>query len=116
MQNSFGQLKRHPESRKHWIPASAGMTTIRTFPTDRTMADVGFDFDRLRSGPFEGPAIVKPPALPGDTYSNFPRSNYHSLRTPWLVLAALLQDLLSVLEDHFSPQHRQRGPAVDLTP
>jgi len=23
----------------------------------------------LRSGPFEGPAIVKPPALPGDTYS-----------------------------------------------
>jgi hypothetical protein len=29
-----------------------------------------FDFDRLRSGPFEGPAIVKPPALPGDTYSN----------------------------------------------
>jgi len=22
----------------------------------------------LRSGPFEGPAIVKPPALPGDTY------------------------------------------------
>jgi hypothetical protein len=30
---------------------------------------LGFDFDRLRSGPFEGPAIVKPPALPGDTYS-----------------------------------------------
>jgi hypothetical protein len=26
---------------------------------------LGFDFDRLRSGPFEGPAIVKPPALPG---------------------------------------------------
>jgi len=25
---------------------------------------LGFDFDRLRSGPFEGPAIVKPPALP----------------------------------------------------
>jgi RHS repeat-associated protein len=24
---------------------------------------------RLRKGPFEGPAIVKPPALPGDTYS-----------------------------------------------
>jgi hypothetical protein len=23
---------------------------------------------RLRSGPFEGPAIVKPPALPGDIY------------------------------------------------
>ena len=22
----------------------------------------------MRSGPFEGPAIVKPPALPGDTY------------------------------------------------
>jgi len=29
---------------------------------------LGFDLDRLRSGPFEGPAIVKPPALPGDTY------------------------------------------------
>jgi len=29
---------------------------------------LGFDFCRLRSGPFEGPAIVKAPALPGDTY------------------------------------------------
>jgi hypothetical protein len=29
---------------------------------------LGFDFDGLRLGPFEGPAIVKPPALPGDTY------------------------------------------------
>ncbi|MFH1603157.1 MAG: hypothetical protein ABIH03_04550, partial [Pseudomonadota bacterium] len=29
----------------------------------------GFDFNRLRSGPFEGPAIVIPPALPEDTYS-----------------------------------------------
>ena len=29
---------------------------------------LGFDFDRLRSGPFEGPAIVKPPTLPGDAY------------------------------------------------
>jgi hypothetical protein len=27
-----------------------------------------FDFHRLRLGPFEGPAIVKPPALPVDTY------------------------------------------------
>lgn len=26
---------------------------------------LAFDFHRLRSGPFEGPAIVKPPALPG---------------------------------------------------
>jgi hypothetical protein len=34
---------------------------------------LGFDFDRLRSGPFEGPAIVKPPALPGGTY-------FHSLK------------------------------------
>ncbi len=25
-------------------------------------------FHRLRLGPFEGPAIVKPPALPEDTY------------------------------------------------
>jgi hypothetical protein len=28
----------------------------------------GLGFDRLRSGPFEGPAIVIPPALPEDTY------------------------------------------------
>ena len=28
-----------------------------------------FCFGRLRSGPFEGPATVKPPALPVDTYS-----------------------------------------------
>ena len=27
-----------------------------------------FAFMRLRSGPFEGPAIVKPPALPEDNY------------------------------------------------
>jgi acyl carrier protein len=42
-------------------------------------------FDRLRSGPFEGPAIVKPPALPGDTYFKeifgfVPRlSDWHSI-------------------------------------
>ena len=29
---------------------------------------LAFDFDRLRSGPFEGPATVIPPALPEDTY------------------------------------------------
>ena len=28
----------------------------------------GLDFNRLRSGPFEGPAIVMPPPLVGDTY------------------------------------------------
>ena len=28
----------------------------------------GLDFNRLRLGPFEGPAIVIPPALPDDTY------------------------------------------------
>jgi len=27
-----------------------------------------FGFTRLQSGPFEGPAIVIPPALPEDTY------------------------------------------------
>jgi hypothetical protein len=32
---------------------------------------VAFAFHRLRSGPFEGPATVKPPALPEDTYSPF---------------------------------------------
>ena len=29
---------------------------------------LAFAFHRLRSGPFEGPATVKPPALPEDTY------------------------------------------------
>jgi hypothetical protein len=28
----------------------------------------GSCFGRLRSGPFEGPAIEKPPALPEDSY------------------------------------------------
>jgi hypothetical protein len=32
------------------------------------VAGLVFDFHRLRLGPFEGPAIVKPPALPVDTY------------------------------------------------
>ena len=31
----------------------------------------GLDFNRLRSGSFEGPAIVIPPALPEDTYYQF---------------------------------------------
>jgi hypothetical protein len=30
---------------------------------------VAFAFKRLRKGPLEGPATVKPPALPEDTYS-----------------------------------------------
>jgi hypothetical protein len=30
---------------------------------------VAFAFNRLRKGPFEGPATVKPPALPEDSYS-----------------------------------------------
>jgi len=34
----------------------------------------GSVFYRLRSGPFEGPAIVIPPALPEDTYSRPRRS------------------------------------------
>ena len=35
-------------------------------------------FFRLRSGPFEGPAIVIPPALPEDTYS------LQNLKTSWV--------------------------------
>ena len=38
------------------------------------MIVLGFDFDRLRSGPFEGPAIVKPPALPGILTKSDPRT------------------------------------------
>ena len=40
----------------------------------------GLDFNRLRSGPFEGPAIVIPPALPEDTYS------YFNLNTSFFVI------------------------------
>src|ERR1017187_7176511 len=39
-----------------------------------TAVAVAFAFHRLRSGPFEGPATVKPPALPEDAYSS-PKSS-----------------------------------------
>jgi hypothetical protein len=32
---------------------------------------LGFDFDRLRSGPFEGPAIVKPGFAGGYLFGTF---------------------------------------------
>jgi len=32
------------------------------------LVDVAVDGIWLRSGPFEGPATIKPPALPEDTY------------------------------------------------
>src|SRR6516225_5416687 len=37
---------------------------------------------RLRSGPFEGPAIVKPPALPEDTYVCRACSNARRVQVP----------------------------------
>jgi len=40
----------------------------------RTLTMMFFGF-RSRSGPFEGPANVKPPALPEDIYFAFPRLN-----------------------------------------
>ena len=47
---------------------------------------MGFGSERLRSGPFEGPATVKPPALPEDNYwdeallpSGFPRRHWRQL-------------------------------------
>src|SRR3972149_7860855 len=61
---------------------------------------LGFDFDRLRSGPFEGPAIVKPPALPGDTYSPMnhqsSKSSEVSIRRipyPYRAMLAICSDL-----------------------
>jgi|GEM_PF-4029655 len=49
--------------------SGAGMTGVtRTL----TMMFLGF---RSRSGPFEGPASVRPPALPEDIYFAFPRLN-----------------------------------------
>src|SRR5271157_4166991 len=38
-------------------------------PREPRAVAVASAFQRLRSGPFEGPATVKPPALPEDTYS-----------------------------------------------
>src|SRR5271157_1719961 len=37
-------------------------------PREPRAVAVASAFQRLRSGPFEGPATVKPPALPEDTY------------------------------------------------
>ena len=37
-------------------------------PREPRAVALAFAFHRLRSGPFEGPATVKPPALPEDTY------------------------------------------------
>src|SRR5882762_1292279 len=53
--------------------------------SDRFMRSTGSGFHLelrgicLRSGPFEGPAIVKPPALPEDTYFCLPHA---SVRQP----------------------------------
>src|SRR5271157_424144 len=43
-------------------------------PREPRAVAVASAFQRLRSGPFEGPATVKPPALPEDTYSTCPRN------------------------------------------
>jgi hypothetical protein len=54
------------------LKTTAGMTGVtRTFAgmtgVTRTLTMMFFGF-RSRSGPFEGPACVKPPALPEDIY------------------------------------------------
>src|SRR5271157_4900734 len=43
-------------------------------PREPRAVAVASAFQRLRSGPFEGPATVKPPALPEDTYLGIRRS------------------------------------------
>ena len=44
-------------------------TSTKTVIVDvHVLVDVAVDGFGLRSGPFEGPATIKPPALPGDTY------------------------------------------------
>ncbi|TRZ75437.1 MAG: hypothetical protein D4R93_04965 [Deltaproteobacteria bacterium] len=47
------------------LKTTAGMTGVT-----RTLTMMVFGF-RSRSGPFEGPASVKPPALPEDIYFAF---------------------------------------------
>jgi len=64
-----------------------------------------FDFDRLRSGPFEGPAIVKPPALPGDTYS--------FMRSIVTIGKDILDDLLKIKKSISTQQLRGRGSSLD---
>src|SRR5271157_5376467 len=51
------------------IPPAVAFVFAEALPREPRAVAVAFALHRLRSGPFEGPATVKPPALPEDTYS-----------------------------------------------
>jgi len=65
--SSFRASETRPEiQKKYWIPAFAGMTATAKKPNNEwflvlILTDCG-------QAPLRGLAIVKPPALPGDTY------------------------------------------------
>ena len=51
------------------VPEVCFSSPTRHLAWPEAYGSFAFDSNRLRSGPFEGPAIVIPPALPEDTYS-----------------------------------------------
>src|SRR5713226_8098613 len=48
--------------------------------TGRLAQEAALLFSPSRKGPFEGPATIKPPALPGDTYCTVPNSRSAHVR------------------------------------
>src|ERR1019366_3819158 len=81
-------------------------------PRPSDPASVAPVFCRLRSGPFEGPAIVKPPALPEDGYFHHgaqQRAQWDGMAAqsfPWaaaLWIRALHRDILSIAGDSLHP-------------
>ena len=50
------------------VPEVCFSSPTRHLSWPEAYGSFAFDSNRLRSGPFEGPAIVIPPALPEDTY------------------------------------------------
>src|ERR1035441_836968 len=83
-----------------------------------TRRGIGLDLCRLRSGPFEGPATVKPPALPEDNYEHFLiclgwfmwfLGRVYALFIPWR--ARSIQDRVN--EESIQRRHRKTAPGID---
>ena len=77
------------------IPPAFAFVLPKSMVLHAAAVVAAFAFHRLRSGPFEGPATVKPPALPEDTYfkKEIPRlcrGGSRTLRIPGVYLPLLL--------------------------
>ena len=102
---------------KHVIPAKAGIqkkgTGFRLSPERRQKAQ-GSVCNRLRPGPFEGPATVKPPALPVVADSNsrlFVRYRQARLTVKFPPVGAT-----SGTQNRIVPLSRRRNGSVPVTP